>query len=179
MKLLENDTIILRALEPEDLDVLYKWENDSELWHYGVTLSPYSKFTLRNYIANSDPDIYQTRQLRLMIEKKADEKAIGTIDLFDFDPLNLRAGIGILLDGNYRNQGFGSQALRLMEEYAFSFLMLNQLYAYIPRNNTPSYRLFCKNGYIENGLLKSWIKTENEFTDVYFMQLMTSTIRNH
>ena len=172
MALLENENILLRALEPEDLDALYKWENDSTLWNYGSTLTPYSKFALRDYIANSSLDIVQHRQLRLIIVYKKTNEAIGTIDLYDFDALNLRAGIGILLDASYRNQGLGFQALSLMKEYAFQFLLLKQLYAYVPQTNLPSYKLFQKSGYKESGLLKSWNKTAEGFTDVYFMQLI-------
>ncbi|MDR0682112.1 MAG: GNAT family N-acetyltransferase [Dysgonamonadaceae bacterium] len=170
MKLLENDNICLRALEPEDLDVLYQWENDSRLWRHSSTLAPYSKFVLRDYLLNSSQDIFQSRQLRLMITEKKNGNPIGTIDLYDFEPLHLRAGIGILLDENYRKQGFGFQALQLMEEYTFRFLLLKQLYAYVPKSNLPSYKLFQKSGYVETGLLKSWIKTSQGFIDVFFMQ---------
>jgi diamine N-acetyltransferase len=172
MALFENDQIILRALEPEDLDVLYKWENDSTLWRDGITLTPYSKFALRDYLSNSTLDIFQTRQLRLMIAEKTSGNAIGTIDLYDFDPINLRAGIGILIDAAYRNQGFGFQSLQLMKEYVFRFLLLKQLYAYVPQRNKSSYKLFTKGGYEDSGLLRSWIKTENGFIDVHFMQLI-------
>lgn len=172
MAFLENDKLLLRALEPEDLDVLYRWENDSDLWHFGSTLMPYSKFALREYLSNATQDIFQSRQLRLMIVEKSENKAIGTIDLYDFDPLNLRAGVGILLDADYRKKGYGSLALHLMREYAFRFLLLNQLYAYVPENNEPSYRLFRGNGYEESGLLRLWLKTEAGWTDVRFMQLI-------
>jgi diamine N-acetyltransferase len=173
MALLENDTILLRALEPEDLEALYKWENDSGLWCYGSTLTPYSRFVLRDYLSNAlSQDIFQSRQLRLMIVGKAANQPVGTIDLYDFDPLNLRAGIGILLDAAYRRQGFGLDALRLMREYAFNILHLNQLYAYVPKTNEPSHRLFLKSGYKESGTLEAWIKTEQGFTDVYWMQLI-------
>jgi diamine N-acetyltransferase len=173
MALLENNNILLRALEPEDLDVLYKWENDSSLWHYGSTVAPYSKYALRDYLSRSTQDIFQTRQLRLMIVEKALGNAIGTIDLYDFDPVNDRAGVGILLDSDYRRQGFGFQALLLMKEYAFRFLLLKQLYAYVPKSNFPSYQLFQKSGYVESGTLQSWIKTSEGFVDTYFMQLIS------
>ena len=48
MKWLENDTIRLRALEPEDLDLLYAWENDTSLWEFGSTLVPYSRYVDRD-----------------------------------------------------------------------------------------------------------------------------------
>jgi diamine N-acetyltransferase len=174
MKLLENDNICLRALEPEDLDILYQWENDSKLWCHGSTLTPYSKFVLRDYLLHSSQDIFQTRQLRLMIIEKKTENSIGTLDLYDFEPTHLRAGIGILLDENYRNQGFGYQTLQLMEAYAFRSLLLKQLYAYVLKSNLVSYKLFKKSGYKETGLLKSWIKTAHGFTDAYFMQRIVS-----
>ena len=93
MKYISGTNIHLRALEPEDLDILYHSENDSSLWQYGSTLVPYSRFTLREYLQNGQNDIYQTRQLRLMITCNKDKKTVGTIDLFDFDPHHRRAAI--------------------------------------------------------------------------------------
>ena len=39
MTLLRDDLIQLRAIEPEDLDVLYRWENNADLWEVGDTLA--------------------------------------------------------------------------------------------------------------------------------------------
>lgn len=173
MAFLEGKTILLRALEPEDLDMLYKWENDSDSWKYGSTISPYSKFALRDYLENSLQGIYQTHQLRLMIVEKNTGNSVGTIDLYDFDPFNQRAGIGILLDESYRNKGLGFEALLLIQVYAFDFLFLRQLFAYIPVSNQPSFRLFTKAGYAQSGVLKSWNKTSEGFADVHLMQLIS------
>lgn len=174
MKLLEGNTIRLRALEPEDLDFLYKWENDTTLWRYGSTLAPYSRFSLRDYLADSRLDIFQSRQLRLMVVLKSENMPVGTIDLYDFDPINGRAGIGILLDAAYRGQGLGMEALKLIQKYTFQFLMLKQIYAYVPERNVPSVKLFTKAGYKESGKLISWIKNGEHYEDVYLMQLITS-----
>jgi diamine N-acetyltransferase len=171
MALLNNETILLRALEPEDLDWLYRWENDPELWHHGLTLTPYSRFTLREYLSNAiSQDIFQSRQLRLMIIEKASQQPVGAVDLFDFEPVHLRAGIGLLLDSNNRGKGFGRQALQLIQEYASQILMLKQLYGYISVDNQPSYRLLQSIGFIEAGLLKAWIKTPDGFIDAHLMQ---------
>jgi len=172
MAFLKNDNIILRALEPEDLDILYEWENNAELWKYGSTLTPYSKFALRDYLTNSLQGIIHTRQLRLMAIDINTNLAVGTIDLFDYDPLDQKACIGILVDAKYRSKGFGEDMMNMMAEYAFSVLHLNQIYAYIPISNTGSYNLLCKCGYIQTGLLKSWNKTSEGFEDVWFMQLL-------
>jgi len=172
MAYLENDFIKLRALEPEDLDILYKWENDVDLWKYGATIAPYSKFALKEYIADSRLDIFHSKQLRLMIVWKENNEAVGTIDLYDFDPMNLRAGIGILIDTAYRRKQIGLQALELMKNYAFDVLLLKQLYAHIPKRNEISLKLFSKAGYLNTACLKEWLKTNEGFDDVYVMQLI-------
>ncbi|MDR0348060.1 MAG: GNAT family N-acetyltransferase [Tannerella sp.] len=174
MKLLEGNTIRLRALEPEDLDCLYKWENDTSLWRYGSSLAPYSRFSLRDYIVDSRLDIFQSRQLRMMIVLKENEQPVGTVDLYDIDPLNGRAGIGILVDNPYRKQGVGMEALGIMQEYAIKFLMMKQIYAYVPERNEASVKLFANSNYEKTGKLKSWIKNGNCYEDVFFMQLLTS-----
>ena len=172
MPFLENKELYLRALEPEDLDKLYEWENNTELWKFGSTLMPYSKFSLRDYLANSLHGIVYSRQLRLMAIEKKTQTAVGTVDLFDYDPIHQRAGIGILVDTPYRRRGWGSEILKLTATYAFNVLHLNQMYAYIPLSNTNSFNLLCKCGYVQAGLLKSWLKTPQGFEDVHLMQLV-------
>ncbi|GHT67476.1 N-acetyltransferase [Bacteroidia bacterium] len=174
MAYLENENLLLRALEPEDLDDLYRWENDSELWKYGSTLAPYSKFALRDYLISSMNDLVQCKQLRLVAVDKKTGKSMGTIDLYDYDPINLRAGIGILLDTAYRHKGFGKHILELIQEYAFRVLHLNQLFAYIPESNISSFKLFTACGYEQCGLLKAWKKTAGGFEDVYVVQIITN-----
>jgi len=173
MHWLENDVLKLRALEPEDLSCLYAWENDTRLWKYGNTLSPYSKFVLHQYLEQAHRDLYDSRQLRLMMVEKSTESVVGTLDLYDFEPFHNRAGIGILLDKAFQGKGFASQGLQLMKDYAFNFLHLHQLYAYIPAENLPSLRLFRRAGYVETGCLKQWNRTNEGWCDVFVYQLIS------
>ena len=166
MKLLENDAIRLRAPEPEDLDKLYSWENDASLWEMGSTLSPYSRYVLKQYIADAGHDIYDHKQLRLIIELKESGITVGTIDLYDFDPHHRRAGVGILIDATYQRKGYAKSALKLLMHYAFSFIKIHQLYACIPITNTPSLHLFEQCGFETMGILKDWLFTTNGYTDV-------------
>ncbi len=173
--LLKNKDIVLRAVEPEDLEILYRWENSTVLWYHGNTLAPYSKLVLRQYINDSlEMDIYQSKQLRLMIDLVEEKATIGTIDLYDIDAHNRRAGIGILIDDDYRRRGFAKQALELMSNYAFNFLYLHQIYAYIAQSNTNSISLFQKAGYQSVGILKDWLQRGEEFEDVYLSQLLNN-----
>ncbi len=170
---LENDEIQLRALEPEDLDLLYKWENDTNLWIHGNTLSPYSKLALREYISDTQQtDIYQAKQLRLMIELKSNNAVIGTVDIYDFDFHHGKAGIGILIDSDHRQCNYATEVLDLIQEYVFGFLQINQLYAFIANDNNNSIKLFEKCGYKQSGLLNQWIYCSDQYKDVRIYQLL-------
>src|SRR5688572_8131044 len=143
--LLTGKNINLRALEPADLEQLYEWENDVANWHVSGTLTPYSRFVLEQYISTAHQDIYTTKQLRLVIElyTSDDIRSIGCIDLFDFDPKNMRAGVGILIgDCDERNKGYASESLALLINYSADTLGLHQLYANISVDNKASLHLF-------------------------------------
>lgn len=170
MAQLENETIRLRALEPEDLELLYRWENNPELWSLGNTMSPYSRYILKEYIRESHRDIFEVKQLRLMIELCSTGAAIGTVDLYDFEPHHRRAGVGILIDSLYQKNGFAAQAMCVLMDYAFKYLKLYQLYVHIPIGNEASKALFTRCGFVISGILKDWVMTENGYSDVLIMQ---------
>jgi diamine N-acetyltransferase len=169
---MEYKNIRLRALEPEDLELLYTWENNDINWVYSNTVSPFSRFTLKRYIENSHKNIYETGQLRLMIDHIEDKKTIGTIDLFEFDSFHKRAGLGILIaDESYRRKGFAAMSLKCLIQYCFKTLQLHQLYCNILANNTVSIELFKNHGFVEIGRKKDWILTDNGYLDEFMFQL--------
>lgn len=168
--LLEDEKIRLRAVEPEDLDLLYHWENNPNYWHAGEIRTLHSKFTLKQYILSAGRDIYENKQIRFMIESKELNQTVGTIDLFDFDAFNNRVGIGLLIDGDFQHKGFASAAIGLIKEYVFSYLKIHQLYAHVAETNKASAKLFEKNGFEKTCILKDWISTESGFTNVVLYQ---------
>lgn len=171
-KLLEGENIILRKPEPEDLEFLYSIENNSDFWFVSDTKSPYSRWQIRQHIENSIYDIYTNKELRLIIESKNNKTQLGIIDLFEFDPFNLRAGIGIIICKEFQKTNIATEAIKMIIEYSFSILGLNQLWCNIDCNNSSSINLFSKKlGFELNGTLKFWKKIENKFNDVYFYQL--------
>ncbi len=138
MTFLESHNIRLRALEPEDLELLYLWENDSSLWIAGNTRAPYSKFQLREYISQSKNDIYSDGSLRLMMQDKNTGNVVGTVDLFDFDLHHGRVALGLFVSEEFQGKGYASQSLKLVEDYVFNFLKINQLYVQIAESNQSS-----------------------------------------
>ncbi|WP_306353831.1 GNAT family N-acetyltransferase [Flavobacterium sp. '19STA2R22 D10 B1'] len=176
MLTLQGDTIYLRALEPEDLEFVYAVENDEKIWAVSNTQTPYSRFLIKQYLENAQQDIYEAKQLRLAICKNENFKAIGLIDLFEFDPKNNRAGIGIVIQQeDQRNQGLGAQALGLLIDYAFKQLNLNQLYANIGTENKTSEKLFTNFGFEKIGVKKQW----NLINGVYYDEAIFQLINNN
>ena len=148
--------LTLRALEPDDLDFLFALENDPDLWAVSDTLAPVSRHALREYLAHAGADFYEVRQLRLVI-CEADE-AVGTLDIFDFNPLHQRAGVGITLKKDFRGRGLARQALALLLPYARHTLRLHQLYATVGADNLPSLKLFEAAGFRQVGVRQGWLR---------------------
>jgi diamine N-acetyltransferase len=173
MVTLSGEHIYLRALEPEDLDFVYSVENDESIWEVSNTQTPYSRFLIKQYLENAQQDIYEAKQLRLAICKNGNVRPLGLIDMFDYDPRNHRAGVGILIkDEQNRNNGYGADALGLLIKYAFSHLGLHQLYANIDPANERSTALFTKFGFSEIGLKKDWNRINNTYKDEALFQLI-------
>lgn len=159
----------LRALEPEDLDLLYKMENDRELWEVGTTNVPYSRYTLHDYIAHCSSDIYADRQLRLIAENVSHE-TVGIVDLVNFDPRHGRAEVGVVILKRYRNQGYALSSLVQLIDYARKVLHLHQLYAIVNKDNEASVNLFQSLDFQRQMVLKDWLREDDQYRDAYVMQ---------
>lgn len=165
----QDENIIIRAAEPNDATLIYNWENDREIWRVSETYMPYSLYQIEQFLFNNN-DLFSTRQIRFVIERKNDNTNIGCIDLYDFDPIHMRAGVGILLQKDFRKQGYAKEALELLLDYCFNTLMLKQVYCLIDTLNTDSINLFKKIGFEQCGLRKEWIRTPDGFIDEIELQ---------
>jgi len=133
---------------------MYQWENDAQMWADSDTHNPLSQADLRDYIGSSTGDIYRDGQLRLMIDNEGE--TMGCIDLFDFDPRNRKAAIGMYIAPHARGKGIGRQAVKLLEEYAFGFLNMRMLYAIIATQNIACSSIYEKEGYTPSSVLPAW-----------------------
>ncbi len=172
MNTLQGTHINLRALEPEDLTFLFQIENNESFWEVSHTQTPFSKFILKQYLENAHLDIYEAKQLRLVIQENESKAAIGMIDLFDFNPQHKRAGIGILIHPDYQKNGYASNALQLLIDYCFTHLNLHQLYANITDNNYNSLQLFKKQLFKEIGIKRDWIYNKGIYKNEILFQLI-------
>lgn len=169
--MIKGEKIYLRAVEPEDIDNLYLWENDPAIWRVSLLSMLYSKFVLKEYIENSSKSIYEIGQQRFMICLCGDDSAIGTIDLFDFDAHNQRAGLGILIyDDKNRGKGYAKEAITLVEYYARENLNMHQLYCNISEDNSASISLFSSLNYQLCGTKKEWLNIKGAWLSEHLFQ---------
>ena len=172
MLTLYSKHIFLRALEPEDFDLVFSVENDEEFWEMSTNSTPYSRYIIKQYIENSHKDIYEVKQLRLVICKN-DKSPVGLIDLYDFEPKHRRAAIGIIIKNKKdRGNGYAREALELLSDFCFSHLELHQIYANVGIDNVPSQHLFEKAGFTRAGHKKDWNLINGKFRDELLYQLI-------
>ena len=159
----------LRAMEPEDLDLLYQIENDSSIWHVGTNNVPYSRYVLHDYIAHASGDIYTDKEVRMMIDNEQGE-TVGIVDLVNFSPQHQRAEIGIVIKDGCRNLGYANAAIRKIMSYAHDVVHLHQLSAIVEATNEISLNLFESLGFSRSIFLKEWTFNGNTYVDAIVIQ---------
>ncbi len=171
-KFLEDDKIKLRAPEPGDVDRMFSWENDTKEWDNGCVVAPYSRLQIWEYIQNYEADIFKSRQLKFVVVDKMSGINVGMVDVFDFDPINKRASVGIYIDEDYRKQGMATRSVTLLLTYCKEFIGMHQLSCIISVDNKECYNVFNKIGFSTSGRLKSWIKVKNAYKDALLLQFV-------
>ncbi|MCF0210512.1 MAG: GNAT family N-acetyltransferase [Bacteroidales bacterium] len=170
---MQEERIIMRALEPQDAEKVYEWENDYEQWTNGVNSRFFSLFAIKEYIANQqNEDIFACSQTRNIIELHTNtgKRMIGCVDLYDIDARHSKAGVGIYIDSKERGKHYATKSLELLEKYAANILCLHQLYAFVIEDNTASNSLFTSAGYSLNATLKNWVRVKDNFKNVNVYQ---------
>tara|TARA_B100001175_G_C19419058_1_gene595132 strand:+ start:461 stop:970 length:510 start_codon:yes stop_codon:yes gene_type:complete len=161
------DNLILRTPLLSDFDDLLSWENDLKNNQYTDVPVFYTPSQIEDFL-NSDHDLLLQNQIRFIIELNS--SAVGCIDLYDYDVVNSRAGVGIYIDSNFRNKGIASKSLELLKSISIEKYLISNLYADIMSGNRSSIKIFEKANFIKNGIKSNWIRTENSFEDVLFYQ---------
>ena len=156
--------IQLRAIEPADLELLYLWENDAEVWRVSGTIAPVSRDRLARFISEQSYDLYATRQMRLIVD--VDGVMVGSVDIFDFEPLHRRFGVGILIYADeHRRRGYASRVIEMVKEYARNTLDLKQIWVTIDEDNAASIALFESCGFVLSARRREWINRAGRYID--------------
>ncbi len=159
-------------MEPDDVARLYEWENDQSVWRHGTTTQPLSRATVKALVDNADLDLYQSRQMRLMIVSRETQETVGCVDVFDYDPFHQHALVAVLVREPFRRKGYAFDAMRTFTEYLFGTFAIHTLCATISGDNEASLRLFEKCGFSHVGTRPQWLCLDGRWHDelIYVLQ---------
>lgn len=159
-----HNQLKLRAVEPEDSDMLYAAESDEAAWKYSDYFAPLSRELIRHYALTYDADPFRSCQLRMIIE--VDGSPAGILDIFDISARHLRADTGIYILPNFRGKGIGRKALEAAKECCKKRLGLHQLTASIAQANATALQCYEKAGFKLTGTRPDWLRTTDGFQDI-------------
>lgn len=157
------DKIKLRSFEKSDADVLYQWENDSTAWDNNGIYNPISKYHIEDFIINNSAYLRNNTDMTLAIELTENSILIGYIQILEYDAINRRAFVGIFIQKDYRNTGYGTTALNGIIEYAFRRWNIRMLLSKVLSNNEASKRLFEKCGFENIASIPQWAWVNGDF----------------
>ena len=150
---IEGERIYLREVRISDVNEdYYKWLNDNEIGQYLETrFQPQSIESIREYVSSL---LGSCESIFLAIIVKENDKHIGNIKLGPINWLHRFADVSLMLgDKENWGKGYGTEAIKLVVDYAFSRLNLHRLNAGIYENNVGSIKVFTKVGFKEEGTL--------------------------
>ena len=168
--MLRGKRIMLRAAEPEDLDLMYLVENDTSLWACGNANVPYSRFALRQFIEQTSNDINTDGQVRLVVALSENRNAIGFVDLQNYNLRYRRAEVGIVIMPEWQRQGIGEEVLGILAKYASKHLYIHQLFALVSVTNIAAQALFSKAGFNKTATLQHSLRNGEEWQDAMVYQ---------
>lgn len=159
--------LTLRALEPQDADMMYRAENDISAWEYSDYLAPLSKEMLTQYALTYDADPFRAGQLRLIAD--LDGTPVGILDLFDISARHLRAETGIFILPDFRGKRLATESLQLVKKYAFTRLGLHQLTATVGKRNDPALKCFKNAGFNITGSRPDWLRKPSGYEEAIIL----------
>lgn len=109
------------------------------------------------------------------IQSIEDGTIIGEIGLDDIQPGSPNVFVGISIgDPQYWGRGYGTDAMRILLRYAFSFLNMHRVSLSVFGYNERAIRSYEKAGFRHEGSLHNWLNRDGRRWDLHFMGILQS-----
>ena len=175
--MLNGSLAFLRTPDMSDVQFMLDIENDERYWHLSGNTSPFSTEDIERFVTESASNLETDHQLRLVIIDIATKNRAGLLDVFEYNPLHKRAGIGIFLHEEFRGKGLAADALRVLIQYLFKIVQLHQIWCNVLVENNSSMQLFLKAGFEQTCIKREWIFHDNQFHDEATLQFINPNHR--
>lgn len=171
-----GERIRLRAVEREDLPRFVEWLNDPEVTAGLLMILPISNWEETRWFENLASRPPQERPLS--IEVKTPDggwKPIGNVGLERIDWTDRMAEFGIFIgEKSVWDQGYGTEATRLMLKHAFETLNLNRIYLHVYETNPRAIHTYDKVGFVKEGRLREARYRNGVYINVLLMSMLRS-----
>lgn len=179
-KKLVGDHIYLSPIHLEDVELYTRWMNDFATTDYiGRSMKMISLDSEAEFLK-----ILQKEEATFSIVTLEENKVIGIVSLNQIDHIKRTATLGVFIgEPSQREKGFGTEAIRLIVEYGFLYLNLNNIDLSCIEFNQRAYRCYQKCGFQEYGRRRKAEYLNGKYYDVIKMDVLAeewkqSYIRN-
>lgn len=171
-----GNRLYLTPINIEDAEKYIKWMNDD------AVASNYSQYSL---IVTSKSDMKWLFEPGNGVHRYAivlldGDELIGSISLHDINHVNRTAFIGIFIgEEEHRGKGYGAEAIRLILEYGFKTMNLNNIMLSVHEDNFAGITCYKKVGFREAGRRREWVFKDGKYMDVIYMDILAREFRGN
>lgn len=169
---IETERLVLREVTEDDADSLLAYLSDEEVTRH-MGLAPFSsKEDALDEIRWYQSIFENGTGTRWGITLKGKDQVIGSCGFLNLSNKHHRSEIGFELSKNHWGKGIAAEALQAVIAHGFTLLELNRIEALIEPANSPSQKVVERNGFVREGLLRSYEYTLGKFDDLYMYSLL-------
>lgn len=173
----EGRLVRLRAREPEDAPLLYRWFNDPEVTEFLAMRYPLSMKSEREFIESVSKANYG--HAGFAVETLADGRLIGGVDLLNASPENRSASLGIAIgDKTCWDGGYGTDTMRTVCRFGFQMMNLHRIQLEVYAPNERARHVYEKVGFVLEGRLRDALYKYGRYHDVFVMSLLEGELRD-
>ena len=169
---LETKRMRLRWLTEADVDALYRIFSHPQVVRYWGAPALRDRNAAVALVAEIHENFRRRTSMKWGVAELETDQIIGTVTLFNLNFDNKRAEVGYGLDHAYWRQGYVTEALDALLEYAFEVLELHRLEADVDPRNVGSIRTLEKLGFQREGLMRERWQVNGEIQDALFYGLL-------
>lgn len=175
-KKIEGERIYLSPINLEDAEVYTKWMNDPS-----ITNNTHASARLMNVEAEKEwiQSSLCNQDYQFAIVLKENDTLLGNCGIMNLNSIDQVATVGIFIgEEEYRSNGYGAEALRLLLSYGFDVLHLHNMDLKVFSFNTRAIRCYEKVGFREYGRRHESYYLNGSYHDQIMMEILEKDWRD-
>ncbi len=161
---ISGERIDLRTVEKDDIEFLKSNINDPKVRKDLGQYRPYNRDKEEEFVENISSG--KEDQVHLLITDSEDGERIGVISLFEINKKSGNAEIGLWITPEHQEEGFGTEATKLIVKYGFDELRMHRLSARVFDDNPKSINIWEKLNFKKEGIIREGSFKDGKYVNV-------------